>query len=105
MTDAQYALLGALFGGTGLKVLGDLVGKWIKRGHEAFDEQVVLRKELRDEVQALREEISELRDQVDQWKQRYYTLLQEYVELTSLYKSMEMELHKLRNDADGINSI
>lgn len=98
MTETQLALLGALFGGVGLKVVGDLLNKWLNRGKEQFDEAAAIRAELRTEVQKLRAEIGELRQEAERWKERYYKLLQEYLDLNSRHQIILAELEELREE-------
>lgn len=101
MTETQIALIGALFGGAGLKIIGDLTGKWVNRGREQFDEATAIRKELREELDKVREELSELKAEVDEWKEKYYKLLQEYLDLNTKYKLVEAELTELKEASNG----
>lgn len=72
-----FALLGAIFGGAGLKIV-----EWVlKRGERRETTRAELREELRNDVQHLREVLQRVEKDLDNWKVRYYNLLQAYNEL------------------------
>lgn len=67
-----FALIGAIFGGVGLKVVESLVS----RGAQKRDYDARYRDELREEIQELKKEIQFLSDQLDEWKAKYYALVE-----------------------------
>lgn len=74
---AWLALLGALFGGAGLKLLE---GHLSKPKHEA-DQATAFRNELRTDVKELRAEYGRVQQEVVKWKDKYYALLEQYLTL------------------------
>lgn len=74
MSEALIALMAALFGGAGLKIIEKVLG----RNKERVDIATQLRDELRTEIGALKEELRHIDENLDQWKRRYYSLLQHY---------------------------
>ena len=93
MKDANLytALIGALFGGAGLKVV-----EWVlTRADRSFEEATVIRRELRAEVVELRKEVSRLEAELDEWKQRYYELLKQYNVLEGRYRILEAKYSEL----------
>lgn len=77
MDTAWIALIGTLFGGVALKVLES----YFTRAGKKIDLATDLRTELRTESQHLKEEIRAAEKDLDQWKEKYFTLLQEFLEL------------------------
>lgn len=82
VNQAWLALIGALLGGSGLKV----IEYWLNRTKTKDDTATQFRNELRGEVKNLREEvyrINEAKDkveaEVDQWRMKYYELMDEYM--------------------------
>lgn len=67
---AIIALAGTVFGGVGLK----LVENWLGRSRVRIDDAAQIRNELRLEVEALRKENSTLEGDVDKWRESYYNL-------------------------------
>lgn len=72
-----WAMLGTLFGGSGLAILN----KFLNRGQSRFDMASKIRDELRtdikryqDEVNGYKIETGELRKEVDSWRTRYFDL-------------------------------
>jgi peptidoglycan hydrolase CwlO-like protein len=63
-----------IIGGIFLKLVEKL---WMSK--TVVDEHAVLRKELREELDAVKREIKILQDEVDTWRERYY----EQVEVTN----------------------
>lgn len=79
MDTAWIALIGTVFGGAGLKIAESFLSKGAKKEDTATE----LRKELRSESQALKEELREAEKQLDLWKEKYFTLLQDHLEMKS----------------------
>lgn len=86
-------------------VSGLIIGAAIRLGNKFFDknkeeleEHVTLRKELREELDAVKEEITLLRQQVDEWREKYY----HQVELTS---QLKMDILKLNDQLDEYKRI
>jgi peptidoglycan hydrolase CwlO-like protein len=74
MSEALLALLGAIFGGAGLKLIEAL----LSRNRAKIDAATEFRKELREEVTLLREELSKARKEIDEWRERYYSIMEKY---------------------------
>lgn len=68
MSDATLALIGALAGGTVLKI----VEAWLNRGKEETDQQSDYRDELRKDIESLRAELTRTRAEVEQYRDKYY---------------------------------
>lgn len=73
MDPSVLALVGALFGGAGLKIVDHYFGK--KRAR--VDDAARIRDELRLEINSQKEEIAKLEQQKDDWQQKYYDLRDE----------------------------
>jgi predicted nuclease with TOPRIM domain len=85
------ALVGTLFGGVGLQFTGHLLGR--KKQKEDIATQ--LRGELKAEIAALRTELRQVENEVDVWKEKYYTLLDQFIQVkTQLERAM-------RNGTEG----
>lgn len=57
----------ALIGGIVLKIVEKI---WVTKS--VVDEQSTLRKELRDELDAVKEELHQLQKEIDEWREKYY---------------------------------
>lgn len=57
----------ALIGGVLIKVIEKL---WVSKS--VVDEYSTLRKELREELDAVKEELSQLQNEIDEWREKYY---------------------------------
>lgn len=75
---AVYASLAGLLVGGLVKLVNDVTDK----RKNALDEHLSLRKELREELDAVKEELYALQQQLDEWKNKYYA----QVELTNTLK-------------------
>lgn len=74
MDDATWiALVAALFGGAGLKI----IEKILNRGQEEDDIATKLRAELRQDIERHRQRADEAEDEADKWRDRYYKLQEE----------------------------
>lgn len=67
---AVIALIGTLFGGMGLKLTENILG----RSRERNDLATQLRVELRAEVTELKNELRRVESELDDWKDKYYQL-------------------------------
>jgi hypothetical protein len=74
---AWLALIGATFGGAGLK----FIEYYLSRGKAKDDTATVLRAELRTEVTQLRSELVRVETELDSWKGKYYDLLDQFFNL------------------------
>ena len=79
-------------------VAGIVVGSFIKLTSKLLDsdkdkleEHVILRRELREELDVVKEELQLLRNALDDWKQKYYS----QVELTN---SLKMDVTRLTDE-------
>lgn len=81
MSDAALALIGALAGGSVLKIIEYL----LNRGRVRQEQDNALREELRKDIESLRSELQaakteaeQARDAVDQWRDKFYSLRDEF---------------------------
>lgn len=75
INQAWLALIGALLGGSGLKV----IEHWLNRSKIKEDTAAQMRTELRDEIKNLREELRSVEDELDKWRGKYYELMDEFM--------------------------
>ena len=91
------ALIGTLFGASGLKV----VEHWLGKAKTKAADQQAMRDELRKEIDGLRAELQHaddaeraLRNEVDSWREKYYNLRDEkqkvVTELTIAIERLKM---------------
>lgn len=71
ISDAWLALIGAIMGGSGLKV----IDSWLSKAKVKDDSAAKFRDELRAEVGSLREELRKAEAEKDEWQAKYYELL------------------------------
>lgn len=69
LDPAWIALLGAMFGGAGLKV----TEAWLGKNKVKVDDARVIRDELRTDMTNLRAEVQELETERDEWREKYYS--------------------------------
>ena len=86
------ALIGALFGGTGLKIIDHQLNK----RRDRTDDAARIRDELRIEINSQREEISALSKERDKWRDDYYNLRDEVGRLATELTITQRELEELR---------
>lgn len=91
--DATTAGIAALVGGVLIKVFEKL---WLSK--TAVDEHASLRKELREELDAVKREISSLREEVDEWREKYYTQVETTNELLFEVNVLKTRLRKYESD-------
>jgi FtsZ-binding cell division protein ZapB len=77
VSDPILALVAALFGGAGLKIMESI----LNRAKDRNDLATQIREELRRDVVSLRSEIDGLESEVVSWRERYYDLLSAFNEL------------------------
>ncbi len=77
INSAWLALIGALLGGSGLKV----VEYWLTRSRAKEDSATAMRNELREEVRGLREELRLAEDELDKWRGKYYELMEQLMKV------------------------
>lgn len=71
MSEAWIALLAAIFGGAGLKVIESAMS----RSKDRSDIATQIRDELRTEIQGLRDELRIVEDRLDKSRNMYYAIL------------------------------
>jgi predicted nuclease with TOPRIM domain len=98
-----YAIVAGLIIGTLVKV----INKGLDRSKNKLDEHLSLRKELREELDAVKKELYALQDEVDEWKQKYYAQLQLTAELRIAVMKLtdELEEYKTSNSKEFPNII
>jgi archaellum component FlaC len=72
---AIFSVIGAIFAGTGLKI----VEKWLQKTKDKDDTATNLRNELRSELTALKKELADAGDSIDEWKAKYYDVIEKYI--------------------------
>lgn len=83
MIEPAAALIAAIFGGVGLKI----VESALNRSKVKNDLQAQMRLELRTDVVSLKEQLDKIEEALDAWKKKYYALLVSFNELVILAKS------------------
>lgn len=98
MSEPVLALLAALFGGAGLKIIETLLSRSARKEDLAKE----LREELRQESQSLKDQVREAQDSIDKWRSMYYALLASFNELmaAALNKGMQEEVRRIRKALD-----
>ena len=91
--SAIIAALGALVFGALMK----FVSKLTDRRKDTLNEHLELRRELREELDAVKAEISTLQKELDEWREKYY----HQVEVTTL---LQAELAALRIEMSNYTS-
>lgn len=92
--EATTAGLAAIIGGVVLKLIEKL---WLSK--TVVDEHAVLRKELREELDAVKDEIASLRDEVDEWREKYYSQVETTNELLFEVSVLKTRLRKYETDS------
>jgi len=72
-TEAYLALIGAVLGGSGLKVIEHFLNKNKDKTDVAKD----FRQELRGDLVDAKKDLDRVEDELDRWKSKYYVLLNE----------------------------
>lgn len=98
------AVLGALGGGLGLKLLERLLDHLLSRNDKTFDQGKALRDELRGDNVGLRAEIDQLQEEVETWQQKYYELYEKHLSILSDYKMAVADGEILRKRLSDIQS-
>jgi uncharacterized damage-inducible protein DinB len=75
INQAWLALIGALLGGSGLKV----IEHWLSRSKVKDDTATDFRNELRTDIKELREELRKAEEEIDKWRVKYYALMDEFI--------------------------
>lgn len=78
MDEAWIALAGTVFGGVGLKVVEQILGRAQRKDTTAASIRTELRLDLsgmRVEIEQLRSQVDRLDDEIDAWRTRYFSLL------------------------------
>jgi hypothetical protein len=78
MGEAWIALAGTIFGGIGLKVVEQILGRASRKDTTAASLRTELRLDLstmRTEIEQLRSQTDRLDDEIDTWRTRYFSLL------------------------------
>lgn len=76
VNSAWVALIAALLGGSGLKIIEYL----LNRSKVRDDTATQIRKELREELTGLKEELRAAETALDEWKQKYYDLYDKLIQ-------------------------
>jgi uncharacterized coiled-coil DUF342 family protein len=92
--EATTAGVAAIVGGVVLKLIEKL---WLSK--TVVDEHAVLRKELREELDAVKDEIACLREEVDEWREKYYSQVETTNELLFEVSVLKTRLRKYESDS------
>ncbi len=87
--DTLVAIIAAIFGGAGVKILE----KWLNKSQAAEDSGFKLREELRTELTRLREELDKTEKDLDEYRKRYYDLMEVF---TQTKIDLENALNKIQ---------
>lgn len=98
LSEPVLALLAAVFGGAGLKIIEALISRSTRRTDLAKE----LREELRQEALDLRKQITDIESRLDKWKRQYYSLLVAFNELmaVAMTAGLSEEVKKIRKQLD-----
>lgn len=88
MSSVVIAMIAALFGGAGLKI----IEHFLSRGKTKIDIARELRTELRDEVLVLRDEVKELDKRVDKWKHKYFDCQNRMADMYSELRECDVKM-------------
>lgn len=77
MIEPALALVAAVFGGVGLKVIESV----LNRSKVKNDLETQMRAELRGDVLILKEELDKIEAALDMWKKKYFALLMNFNDL------------------------
>jgi len=94
--SAIIAALGALVVG----VLMKFVSKLTDKRKDTLNEHLELRRELREELDAVKEEISILQKELDEWREKYYHQLEVTTLLQAELAAMRLELSEYTNSGE-----
>lgn len=83
MIEPLLALVAAVFGGVGLKIIESV----LNRSKVKNDMETQMRAELREDVFGLKEELDKIEAALDVWKKKYYALLLSFNELVVVARS------------------
>jgi uncharacterized coiled-coil DUF342 family protein len=86
--SAVIAALGALVFGAAMKI----ISKFTDKRKDALTEHLELRRELREELDAVKEEISTLQKELDEWREKYYHQLEVTTVLQAEIAALRLEL-------------
>lgn len=100
MIEPVFALVAAIFGGVGLKVVESL----LNRSKVKNDLQTQMRTELRADVITLKEELDLIEASLDLWKKKYYKLFVAFNELIviAVANGLEEEVEQIRKDVESL---
>lgn len=99
MTDPVIALVAAIFGGVGLRVVESLLG----RSKVKNDLETQMRVELRSDVMSLKEELEKIEEALDLWKKKYYDLLVSFNEIVLIARAngFSEDIEDIRRSVEG----
>lgn len=95
-SSAIIAAFGALIVGVFMKFISKLTDK----RKDALNEHLELRRELREELDAVKEEISTLQKELDEWREKYYHQVEVTTLLQAELAAMRLELSDYTNSGE-----
>lgn len=98
LSEPILALLAAIFGGAGLKIIESLLSRSSRRADIAKE----IRDELRGEVEGLRKQLAAIEQRLDRWKRQYYDLYVAFNELVvvAMNAGLSEETNRIRKSLD-----
>ena len=82
------AALGALVFGVLMKVVSNITNK----RKDTLNEHLELRRELREELDAVKQELHQLQQEIDEWREKYYHQLEITTVLQAEIAALRLEL-------------
>jgi seryl-tRNA synthetase len=98
LSEPVLALLAAIFGGAGLKLIEALLAKSTRRQDVAKE----IRDELRSEIVGLKVQLGDIERRLDRWKRQYYELYVAFNELVvvALSAGLTEETNRIRRSIE-----
>jgi len=103
ISQAWLALIGALLGGSGLKI----IEHWLNKSKTKDDSALAMRTELREDLKATREELDKAEEEADEWRGKYYLVVEAYQNLRTDLNQALREINRagLNTDIDPPQTI
>jgi len=98
MVEPAVALIAAIFGGVGLKVIESVLGRSKAKNDIASE----MRAELRSDVLSLKEELDAIEASLENWRKKYYRVLYGFNELSivALAAGLGEDVDRIRKELD-----
>lgn len=100
-SSAIIAALGALIVGVFMKFISKLTDK----RKDTLNEHLELRRELREELDAVKQEINTLQKELDEWREKYYHQVEVTTLLQAELAAMRLELSEYTNSGEYSSNV